>query len=65
MARQESAEYRAALRVAVKLREAGHVAYFAGGCVRDLLLGKEPSDFDVATSAPPDVVQGLLLRPRL
>ena len=36
-----------------RLREAGHVAYFAGGCVRDLLLGSVPKDYDVATDAPP------------
>lgn len=42
-----------------QLREAGHVAYFAGGCVRDLLLGQEPKDFDVATDAPPDRVREL------
>ncbi|HWF06843.1 MAG TPA: CCA tRNA nucleotidyltransferase [Bryobacteraceae bacterium] len=35
------------------LRAAGYVAYFTGGCVRDMLLGREPKDFDVATSAPP------------
>ena len=35
------------------LRERGHQAYFAGGCVRDLLLGCEPADFDVATDATP------------
>jgi len=40
-----------------KLREAGHVAYLAGGCVRDTLLGGLPKDFDVATDAPPEVVQ--------
>ncbi len=39
------------------LRDAGHVAYFAGGCVRDELLGLEPKDYDVATDAPPDVVR--------
>jgi len=38
------------------LREAGYVAYFTGGCVRDLLLARRPKDFDVATSAPPDVL---------
>ncbi len=37
-----------------RLRAAGHVAYLVGGCVRDLLLGREPKDFDVATSARPD-----------
>lgn len=41
------------------LRIAGHQAYFAGGCVRDLLLGLEPKDFDVATSATPDGVQNI------
>ena len=35
---------------------AGYEAYLAGGCVRDLLLGREPADYDVATSATPDVV---------
>src|SRR5882724_7855964 len=48
-----------ALVVLKRLREAGHVAYFAGGCVRDLLLGAEPKDFDVATDAPPSRVQEL------
>src|SRR3954469_23233625 len=42
-----------------RLREAGHVAYFAGGCVRDLLLGLEPKDWDVATDAPPQRVREL------
>jgi poly(A) polymerase len=35
------------------LRERGHNAYFAGGCVRDLLLGREPADYDIATDATP------------
>ena len=35
------------------LREQGHQAYFAGGCVRDLLRGREPADYDVATDATP------------
>lgn len=38
------------------LREAGYEAYFVGGCVRDLLLGREPADYDVATQATPDAV---------
>ena len=38
------------------LRERGHQAYFAGGCVRDLLLGREPADYDVATDATPHQV---------
>jgi poly(A) polymerase len=42
-----------------RLRAAGHESYFAGGCVRDHLLGREPVDFDVATSAHPEEVQRL------
>ncbi len=38
------------------LRERGHQAYFAGGCVRDLLLNREPADYDIATSATPQQV---------
>ncbi|HEY6488995.1 MAG TPA: CCA tRNA nucleotidyltransferase [Terracidiphilus sp.] len=38
------------------MRAAGYEAYFAGGCVRDLLLGRVPADYDVATSATPEVV---------
>jgi poly(A) polymerase len=38
------------------LRERGHQAYLVGGCVRDLLLGREPADYDVATDATPDEV---------
>ena len=40
-----------------RLREEGYSAYFAGGCVRDRLLGKEPQDYDIATSAHPEDVQ--------
>jgi poly(A) polymerase len=49
-------QFDAALRIVGELRAAGHEAYLAGGCVRDLLLGREPKDYDVATSATPDVV---------
>jgi poly(A) polymerase len=48
-----------ALAVLKRLREAGHIAYFAGGCVRDELLGLTPKDFDIATDAPPDRVRQL------
>lgn len=40
-----------------RLREAGHQALFAGGCVRDLLLGRTPKDYDVATDARPERVR--------
>ncbi len=46
----------AAAQIVARLRAAGHQAYFVGGCVRDLLLGRESQDFDVATSALPDQV---------
>ena len=46
----------AAAAIVARLRAAGHQAYFVGGCVRDLLLGRSPKDFDVATSATPDQV---------
>jgi poly(A) polymerase len=55
----ENPKYKAAREIVVKLRSEGHQAYFAGGCVRDMLLGVEPKDFDVATSATPDVVLGM------
>lgn len=47
---------RAARRIIEVLREQGFIAYLAGGCVRDMLLGLSPSDFDVATDATPDQV---------
>jgi len=52
----------AATSIVIRLRQAGHEALFAGGCVRDLLLGKEPADYDVATSASPDQVMQLFDR---
>jgi poly(A) polymerase len=55
-------QFEAALGVVERLRAAGYEAYFAGGCVRDLLLGREPKDFDVATSAEPDIVLGMFER---
>jgi poly(A) polymerase len=55
-------QFDAALKVLGVLRAAGHEAYLAGGCVRDLLLGREPKDYDVATSATPDLVLKLFKR---
>ena len=48
-----------AVATAQRLIEAGHTTYFAGGCVRDTLLGKTPKDYDIATSATPTEVQAL------
>jgi poly(A) polymerase len=62
VARSESSGYTAALRIVQRLQELGHAAYFAGGCVRDLLLGVAPKDFDVATSATPELVMAAFPR---
>ena len=47
----------AALRVVQILQEKGHTAFFAGGCVRDLVLRRTPQDYDVATSATPSEIE--------
>ncbi len=49
----------AARSVAARLREQGHVAYFAGGCVRDMVRGLTPKDYDIVTTARPEEVQRL------
>jgi len=51
-----------AVRVIKTLRDAGHEALLAGGCVRDMLLGIRPNDYDVATSATPRQVKRLFRR---
>ncbi|HEV2324319.1 MAG TPA: CCA tRNA nucleotidyltransferase [Terracidiphilus sp.] len=55
-------QFEEARRIAGALREKGYEAYLAGGCVRDLVLGREPADYDVATSATPAVVLGMFER---
>jgi len=55
-------QFEAALHIVETLRAAGHEAYLAGGCVRDLLLGREPVDYDVATSATPEIVLNMFPR---
>jgi poly(A) polymerase len=45
--------------VIAKLRNSGHQAYLVGGCVRDLLMGANPKDFDIATDARPDRIMSL------
>lgn len=49
----------AAVAIVRRLTDHGQVAYLAGGCVRDALLGQQPKDYDVATDAPPPVVRSL------
>lgn len=53
-----------ALDVVAKLRDAGHQALWAGGCVRDQLLGKMPKDYDVATDAEPERIREVFGRKR-
>lgn len=48
-----------ALHIVQRLREAGHEAYLAGGCVRDRLLGRTPKDYDIATDATPRDTQAI------
>jgi poly(A) polymerase len=45
-----------AIEAVRRLQDAGFIAYWAGGCVRDLILGRQPKDFDIATNAIPDKV---------
>jgi poly(A) polymerase len=52
----------AARKVAARLREQGHVAYFAGGCVRDMVRRLAPKDYDIVTDARPETVQALFPR---
>jgi poly(A) polymerase len=54
-----------ALRVLYRLRDGGFMAFLVGGCVRDLLIGIEPKDFDVATDALPEQVKRLFRNCRL
>src|SRR5712675_2805024 len=51
-----------ARQVAAHLREQGNIAYFAGGCVRDMVRGLTPKDYDIATDARPETVQMLFPR---
>ena len=54
-----------AVRVVLRLRQHGYEAYLVGGCVRDLLVGLTPTDFDIATSATPNQVKDLFRNCRL
>lgn len=55
----------AALKVCDRLQDAGYEAYVVGGAVRDLMLGKSPKDFDVATNATPEQVRHVFHRSRI
>lgn len=59
MATKELAVPSAVREVGDKLRAAGYQAYLVGGCVRDLLIGREPKDWDITTNARPEQIQTL------
>ena len=54
-----------ALKILRQLDEAGFEAYLVGGCIRDLLLGKQPKDFDIATNARPEQIASIFRNCRL
>lgn len=64
MPRLDDSPRDAAIAILRSLRAAGHIAYLAGGCVRDALLGLEPKDYDIATDAHPTAVREILPRSR-
>jgi len=54
-----------ALKVLYRLKDAGYASFLVGGCVRDLMLGREPKDFDVVTDARPEQIKELFRNARL
>lgn len=62
---QQNPQSENALKVVQRLHKAGYEAFLVGGCVRDLLLGKSPKDFDVATDAHPDRIKSLFNSARI
>ena len=54
----------AAVEIIGKLQEEGHIAYLAGGCVRDMLRGEIPKDYDIATSALPEQITSIFSKTR-
>ncbi len=50
---------KSAIEIVTTLQKAGHKAYFAGGCVRDMILKVEPKDYDIATSARPEEIEAM------
>mgnify|MGYP000017327189 FL=1 len=54
-----------AMKVVYRILDGGYEGYLVGGCIRDLLLGEKPKDFDVATSASPEEAHDLFRRSRL
>jgi tRNA nucleotidyltransferase/poly(A) polymerase len=55
-------QWQRACRICERLQAKGYQALFAGGCVRDALMGREPKDFDIATSARPEEIEALFTK---
>ncbi len=62
---QTSLNQTGAIEIAADLRSRGFQAWLVGGCVRDLVLGREPSDYDISTDARPEELLGLFPRAQL
>ena len=54
-----------AIKTVKKINKSGYEAYLVGGCIRDLLLGYEPKDFDIATNATPEQIRKIFKRSRI
>ncbi|MBT4911094.1 MAG: polynucleotide adenylyltransferase PcnB, partial [Alphaproteobacteria bacterium] len=54
-----------ALKIVKKMTNSGYETYLVGGCIRDILLGHKPKDFDIATSATPEQINKLFKRSRI
>lgn len=50
---------KASVTVLERLEDSGHKAYLVGGCLRDMMMGREPRDFDITTSAEPETVMSI------
>ncbi len=59
---RQDQKYKAAVEIVQRLKKTHHQAFLVGGCVRDLLMGRSPKDFDIATSARPEEVMRLFPR---
>ena len=57
--KEPSTMEKTAREIVARLRAAGHIAYFAGGCVRDLARHQTPKDFDIATDARPEMTSAV------
>ena len=61
-AQASKSQEKTALAIVRRLQGAGFLAFWVGGCVRDFLLGREPGDYDIVTSALPEQIEGLFKR---